>query len=300
MKKILLFALPVIFIGALCWPGRESTSQSSDPVLIGAGDIGDGLNGDPTGALATATLVDSFPGAVVFAAGDQSHNNGTDGDYARIYDSAWGRFKARTLPAPGNHDYQSGFPFGYFDYFGPAAGDPTQGYYSLNLGSWHIIVLNTNLACTVVSCSARSPQETWLKNDLAANTKPCTMAIWHHPLYSSTGTGPGPTTAVRPFWTDLYNANADLVVNGHAHVYERFAPQDANGNLDLVRGIIEITAGTGGASHFSFSTVQANSLVRNNDTFGVLKLTLHPSSFDWQFIPVAGKTFTDSGTQACH
>jgi hypothetical protein len=300
MKKILLPAMALVIVGVLIWPGGKSNSQTTDPVLIGAGDVGDGLNGDPTGALATAALIDSFPNAMVFVAGDLPHNNGTDGDYAHIYDAAWGRFKTRTIPALGNHEYYSGFPFGYFDYFGPAAGDPTKGYYSLNLGSWHIIVLNTNLACSVISCSAGSPQEVWLKNDLAANTQPCTMAIWHHPLYSSTGTGPGPTTAVRPFWTDLYNANAELVINGHAHVYERFAPQDANGNLDTARGIIEIDAGTGGASHFSFSTTAPNSLVRNNTAFGVLELTLHSSSFDWQFIPQAGQTFTDSGTQACH
>ena len=138
-----------------------------------------------------------------------------------------------------------------------------------------------------------------MRNDLAAHTQLCTLALWHEPLYTST-TVPLPNTDVRPLFQDLYNAKADLLVVGHAHTYERFAPQDANGNLDLTNGIIQIVAGTGGDSHGAFTTIAANSLVRNNDTFGVLKLTLHASSFDWQFIPIAGQTFTDSGTQACN
>src|SRR5436305_918201 len=152
----------------------------------------------------------------------------------------------------------------------------------------------------LAGCGVGSPEETWLVNDLASHTQACTLALFHEPLYTSSSQIT-PNTAVQPLWQDLYNHNVDLIVNGHAHNYERFAPQDANGNLDTARGIIEIIAGTGGEGHYSFnSTVAPNSLVRNSDTFGVLQLTLHQSSFDWKFIPVAGMTFTDSGTHACH
>jgi hypothetical protein len=297
MKKLILFVALLALIGALCRPDKKSTSQTTDVVLIGAGDIADGDNLVLSDAMATAALIDAYPTATVFADGDMPHSNGTDADYAKAYDPVWGRFRTRTIPVPGNHDYQSLKGAGYFNYFGPAAGDQTKGYYSLDLGAWHIVVLNSN--CWTVSCSAGSGQETWLKNDLATHTQACTLAFWHEPLYTSS-TVVGPNTNVQPLFQDLYNANVDLVVNGHAHNYERFAPQDANGKLDTTKGIIEIVTGTGGTSHFPFGTIAANSLVRNSDTFGLLRLTLHPSSFDWQFIPVAGKTFTDSGTQVCH
>jgi len=311
MKKILVLVLPLAVVGAVCWPSGRLTAQSADPVLIGAGDVADGLNLNLSGAMATAALIDAYPNATVFADGDMPHNNGTEGDFARAYEPTWGRFKNRTIPAIGNHEYYALNGTAYFNYFGAAAGDATKGYYSLNLGAWHIIVINSGDMCYPVACSAGSPQELWLKNDLATNTQPCTLALWHEPLYTSVASGQGvsPNTGMQAMWQDLYNANltpnaakakVDLVVNGHIHNYERFAPQDANGNLDTANGIVEIVAGTGGASHFTFGTAAANSLVRNSTAFGVLKLTLHSSSYDWQFIPVAGQTFTDSGTQACH
>ena len=312
MKKLLYVGLLLAFAAALCWPGVSSRPQSSDPILIGAGDIGDGLNLNLSGGMATAALIDTYPSALVFADGDLSHNNGTDGDFARAYEPTWGRFKNRTIPAIGNHEYNALNGAGYFNYFGPAAGDATKGYYSLNVGAWHVIVLNSGDMCYPVDCEAGSPQEVWLKNDLAANTRLCTLALFHEPLYTSVAAGQGvaPNTGMQAMWQDLYNANikpnaanakVDLVVNGHVHNYERFAPQDANGNLDTANGIVQITAGTGGTSHFTFGTTpSANSLARNATAFGVLKLTLHSSSYDWQFIPIAGQTFTDSGTQACH
>ena len=229
--------------------------------------------------------------------GDLAYENGSDGDFAKAYNPTWGHFRSRTIPIVGNHEYNILFATDYFSYWGPAAGTPGNGWYSLDLGAWHIVVLNSN--CGQVGCGAGGAQETFLRNDLAAHTQLCTLALWHEPLYTST-TVPLPNTDVRPLFQDLYNAKADLLVVGHAHTYERFAPQDANGNLDLTNGIIQIVAGTGGDSHGAFTTIAANSLVRNNDTFGVLKLTLHASSFDWQFIPIAGQTFTDSGTQACN
>jgi len=298
MKKILLVVLPLAFIGALCWLSGTSTSQTTDPVLIGAGDIADALNMHLSDAIATAALIDAYPGATVFADGDLAHSDGTDADYTKAYGSIWGRFRARTLPVAGNHDYGVQNAVGYYNYWGPAAGNPTQGWYSLDLGAWHVVVLNSN--CGFVGCAAGGVQETWLRNDLATHTQACTLAMWHEPLYTSS-TIAAPNTDVRPLWQALYDNNVDLVVNGHAHNYERFAPQDAIGNSDPARGIIEIVSGTGGASHFPFNTAMAaNSLIGNDATFGVLKLTLHSSSFDWQFLPVVGQTFADSGTQACH
>jgi len=300
MKKLLLPAFLLAVIGVLCWPDGKSKSQTTDVVLIGAGDIADGFGFSLSGAFATAALLDASPTAIVFANGDHAYGHATDNDFARSYDPTWGRAKLRTIPVIGRHDYDSLNAVGYFNYFGPAAGDPTKGYYSIDLGAWHIVSLNS--LCVYVSggCGVGSPEETWLANDLASHTQACTLALFHEPLYTSSSQIT-PNTAVQPLWQDLYNHNVDLIVNGHAHNYERFAPQDANGNLDTARGIIEIVAGTGGESHYSFnSTLAPNSLVRNGDTFGVLQLTLHQSSFDWKFIPVAGMTFTDSGTQACH
>ena len=300
-QKILLLALPLAFLGTLCWLGREATSQTSDPVLIGAGDIADGFNLTLANALATAALLDANPTATVFADGDLAYNNGNDTDFTKSYDPTWGRARNRTIPVIGNHEYSSLNGAGYFNYFGTAAGDPTKGYYSLDLGAWHVVVVNSNCS-NVGGCGVGSPQEVWLKNDLTSHTQTCTLALWHHPLYTSVSSGQGvtPDTEMQPIFQDLYTLGVDLVVNGHAHNYERFAPQDANGNPDAAHGVVEIVAGMGGESHMTFGTAVANSLVRNATAYGVLKLTLHASSYDWQFLPIAGQTFTDSGTQACH
>src|SRR5258708_9908780 len=185
---------------------------------------------------------------------------------------------------------------GYFKYFGAAAGQAGQGYYSFDIGTWHLIALNSNCG-NAGGCSATSAQGVWLANDLKTHSNFCTLAFWHIPLYSSGGRANNNSLA---FWQIVYSNNADLILSAHDHTYERFAPQDANGNLDLTRGIREFIVGTGGANHTSFVTVAANSELRNSDTFGVLELTLHPTSYDWQFVPEAGKTFTDSGSQACH
>jgi hypothetical protein len=301
LEIILRFAAALALVaGALCWPHGNVRSQTTDVVLIGAGDIADGLGFNLSGAFATAALLDANPTATVFAVGDQAYGHSTDGDFARSYDPTWGRAKLRTIPVIGHHEYDSLNGLGFFNYFGPAAGDPSKGYYSLDLGAWHIVVLNSECSYVPGGCGVGSPQETWLVNDLAAHTQACTLALFHEPLYTSSSEIT-PNTAIQPLWQDLYNFNVDLVVNGHGHNHERFAPQDANGNLDTAKGIIEIVVGTGGVEHAPFnSTIAPNSLIRNADTFGVLKLTLHQSSFDWQFVPVAGQTFTDSGTQTCH
>ena len=264
-------------------------------ILVGAGDIAVcGSSGDE----ATSNLLVDISGTV-FTLGDNAYSNGSATDYTNCYDPSWGRVKSRTRPTPGNHEYQTANASGYFGYFGSAAGDPARGYYSYDLGAWHIIVLNSNSSCTTISCAAGSAQEQWLRADLAANTKACTLAYWHHPRFSS-GATHGNNTAVAPFWNALYEYGAEIVLNGHEHVYERFAPQTPNATPDAATGIRQFTVGTGGAGLYSFSSsIQPNSEVRNNTSLGVLKLTLRSGGYDWQFIPATG-TFTDSGTGSCH
>ncbi len=271
------------------------TVTSGDPVLVGAGDIAD--CGESAQDEETAQLLDALPNATVFTLGDNAYNIGTASEFANCYEPTWGRHKARTRPSPGNHDYGTPGAAGYFGYFGAAAGDPGKGYYSYDVGDWHVIVLNTN-CFPVGGCDPGDPQEQWLRNDLAANPTDCTLAYFHHPLFTSRTDSQDP--ASETFWQVLYQHGADLIVTGHAHVYERFAPQTPTGALDLSYGIRQITAGTGGYSLYSFETVAPNSQVRLNDAHGVLKLTLHPTSYDWQFLPVAGRTSTDAGTTACH
>jgi len=264
-------------------------------VLVGAGDI---ASCSSTGDEATAALLDNIAGTV-FNLGDNVYDNGTLTEYTNCYDGSWGRHKARTRPTPGNHEYNTANAAGYYSYFGAPAGDPAQGYYSYDAGDWHIVALNSNSSCSTVSCAAGSAQETWLRADLAANTKSCTLAYWHHPRFNS-GASHGNTTAVTPLWNALYEFNADVILNGHEHVYERFAPQTPTGAADAVRGIRQFTVGTGGRSHYGFGTIQPNSEVRDGNTYGVLKLTLGASGYAWQFVPVAGATFTDAGTGTCH
>ena len=298
-NKIVLVALLVAASTIVFWPQGKTESQTTDVTLVGAGNVADGYDLNLSGAMATAALLDAIPGTV-FVLGDYAYDNSRDQEFERAFDPAWGRFRSRMIPVVGNHEYYTFDAGSYFNYFGPAAGDPTKGYYSLDLGAWHIIVLNSECDRISGGCAVGSPEEVWLKNDLAAHTQPCTLAMWHEPYYTSSSTV-SPATYMQPIWQDLYDANADLILNAHAHNYERFAPQDPNGNLDAGRGIIEIVSGTGGISHFAFNaTPAANSLVRNNTAFGVVKLTLHSTSFDWQFVPIAGQTFTDSGTQTCH
>lgn len=269
-------------------------AKDQSVVLVGAGDIADCQ--DLSGAEATAKLLDQISGAV-FAAGDLAYPDGSNENF-QCYDRTWGRAKSRTRPAPGNHEFRSSGASPYFDYFGAAAGDPKYGYYSYELGSWHIIVLNSECK-DVGGCDAGSRQEKWLRADLAAHPTPCTLAYWHKPLFSSGGAH-GNDPEIRPLWQALYEANADVVVNGHDHDYERFAPQAPDSTANLERGIREFVVGTGGKNHRPFGRPDPNSEVRDATAFGVLKLTLREKAYDWQFIPEAGKTFTDSGSGTCH
>ena len=247
---------------------------------------------------ATADLVSAGGYNAVFAIGDLQYTDGTYDKVLTSYDKSWGRFKSSTYPVPGNHEYLDPNAAGYYAYWGAAAGDPSKGYYSVNIGTWHVIVLNGE--CSYVGgCGANTPQEKWLRADLGAHKNKCTVAMWHEPRFSS-GDGGDNGTNFTTFWKDLYNANADLILAGHIHDYERFAPQNPSGGLDNARGIREIVVGTGGKSLVGFPSVLPNSQVRNADTYGVLALTLANSSYSWKFVPEAGKTFTDSGSTSCH
>ena len=273
--------------------------KSETYLLVGAGDVA--WCGDLNGARATAALIENIPGTV-FAAGDLAYDKGTVGEFRNCYDPTWGRFKARTKPAPGNHEYDGSDATGYFQYWGDLAGDAKKGYYSYDLGAWHVVVLNTN--CSISSlggCEAGSPEEIWLREDLAAHRDSCVVAYGHYALFSSGILSKHSRhKELRAFWQALYDAHADLIVAGHEHSYERFAPQDPQGQLDPQHGMRQITVGTGGRSHTLLGFAQPNSEVRNDDTFGVLKLTLSPGKYRWEFVPEAGGSFRDSGEGTCH
>jgi calcineurin-like phosphoesterase family protein len=255
--------------------------------FVGAGDIGQ-CTGGGTPEL-TARLLDAISGTV-FTLGDNAYPSGTSQDYQTCYDSSWGRHKGRTRPVAGNHEYDSPSATPYYQYFGFSAGPPGVGYYSYDLGNWHIIALNSNLPV-----GRSSAQAAWLRNDLAASSAQCTLAYWHFPLFSSSKHGN--IEQMRDLWQILYDAGADVVLSAHDHVYERFAPQMPDGAPDPTRGIREFVAGTGGAPPYPFVDVKENSEARLS-TIGVLKLSLKATGYDWSFIPVAGPG--DSGSGSCH
>lgn len=293
-------------------------------VLVGAGDIArcydpaDPLAVTPpsqTAAEATAKLLDETPGTVI-AVGDNAYELGSPADYRTCYDPTWGRHEGRTRPATGNHEYLTPGALGYFLYFGWISAPPF-GYYSYDLGSWHVVVLNSTTQWALcppreISSTAPGPltpaegrscvgdvvQRAWLAADLDAHPRRCTAAYFHHPRFSSGRHGS--QYEMQQFWDLLYARGVDLVISAHDHLYERFAPQDPDGNLDLEHGIRQFTVGTGGAELYEFRTTLPNSEVRDDATHGVLRVTLNDGSFDWAFLPVDGATFTDSGHGDCH
>jgi acid phosphatase type 7 len=255
-------------------------------VLAGAGDIG--MCGS-SGPEATAKLLDGIDG-FVFTAGDNAYFQGTVQQFRDCYDPSWGRHKARTRPAPGNHEYESPGAAPYFAYFGSNAGPAGLGYYSFEAADWHVVSLNSN-----VPMGPGSAQLSWLRDDLNARRTPCMAAIFHHPLFTVGPNGPMPET--REFWRVLYDAGVDIVINGHDHLYQRFSPQNPDGLSDPQRGIREFVVGTGGAELYKFSRSQAN-IETYVSIFGVLKLTLRSGSYDWQFLAIDG-SIPDSGHDVC-
>ena len=269
---------------------RAAPAEAADPILVGAGDIAScNENGDEI----TARMLDGRPGTV-FTLGDNAYNSGTAAEYRDCYDPTWGRHKARTRPIPGKHEYGTPGASGYFGYFGAAAGPSGLGYYSYDLGAWHVIALNSNLPA-----GPGSTQHDWLLDDLAAHPSQnaCTVAMWHHPVFSSGEHGNDGRMA--PAWKALDEAGAELALVGHDHDYERFAPQTSTGTTDP-NGLTQIVVGTGGRHLRPFAaSIRPNSAVRNSNTLGLFEMTLRSGALDYRFIPEPGKTFTDSGTISC-
>jgi hypothetical protein len=270
------------------------------PLLATAGDVAchpatertaDACHHDAT----AEELARAQPDAVAMLGDAQYDDGGTDEFPA--YDATWGRMKDRTRPAVGNHEYRTPGAGGYFGYFGATAGSPDRGYYSYDLGGWHVVVLNSN--CGFVSCAAGGAQERWLRADLAAHPRPCTAAYWHHPRHSSAQQS-RENTSVQPLWQALSEGGADLVLTAHVHSYERIAPLSADGGVDYARGMRSFVVGTGGRSNQQFLALKPYSEKSSPDTFGVLFLALRPDGYDWQFVPEPGRDFTDSGSAACH
>jgi hypothetical protein len=255
-------------------------------VLVGAGDIG--LCGWDASAR-TAALLDGIDG-IVFTAGDHAYPHGRREDFRDCYEPTWGRHKSRTRPSPGNHDYETPGASAYFEYFGSRAGPPGLGYYSFMAGSWLVVSLNSNVAA-----GAGSPQLTWLRQQLQSQPVRCTVAIWHHALMSSGEHRP--STHMREVWRTLMEFDADVVIAAHNHVYERFAPLDADGRPGS-DGIRQFVVGTGGSDHDVLGPIRAGSEALAT-TWGVLKLTLGPDAYEWEFIPAAGESFRDSGRDTC-
>jgi acid phosphatase type 7 len=302
-------------------PGASISSpgiapSAADPVIAAAGDIacdpGDSVfnsgkgNSNACRQMYTSNLLVNAGLAAVLDLGDNQYYCGGLQAYLQSYDLSWGRLKSITHPSVGNHEYltsggtgcdrTNGDAAGYFAYFGSAAGNPGQGYYSFNVGDWHIIALNSNCG-NIGGCTSSSPQGKWLTADLKAHPNYCTLAFWHIPLFSSGGRA---AINSQPLWQTLYSHDVDVILNGHDHIYERFAPQDPNGLFDPVKGMREFIVGTGGANHTSIAAIAPNSELTDTTSYGVLKLTLHPAGYDWKFVPSAGDSFTDSGTGLCH
>ena len=271
--------------------GNGNISEPADTgpaVLVGSGDIA--WCGVP-GSEMTARLLDRI-GGTVFTTGDNTYMTGSDENYRDCYAPTWGRHRERTRPAAGNHDYESPNAAPYFRYFGANAGPAGLGYYSYDLGAWHVVVLNSE-----VDASAGSPQVQWLRADLAARNTRCAVAYWHRPLFSS---GPNADNGdMRELWTALYQSGVDVVIAGHDHLYERFAKQDPQGRADPMRGIRQFIVGTGGAPIYPPASRRPNSEVLGGD-WGVLRLELLADRYQWEFVPVEGGSFRDAGSDSCH
>lgn len=268
-----------------------------DPVVMAAGDIAC-APGEPRTANTchhddvSDLLVAADPNKVL-ALGDTQYDEGKLREFRRSYDDTWGRVKTRTRPVPGNHEYRTPDAEGYFDYFGDRAGRRRRGYYSFDLGTWHVVALNSE-----IKVGRSSRQIEWLRKDLSANPVECTLAYFHTPRYSSGEHGSN--RRMKPIWHKLFGARVDVVLNGHDHDYERFAKLEPDGDRNRERGIRQFVVGTGGADFRPFEDVHRHSVERQAHTFGVIRLDLHDTSYDWAFVPEAGETYSDTGSDKCH
>ena len=290
LASVLLLASMAAVLTATPGGGKPKTVT-----LVGAGDIN---SCNEKWDRKTARLVGKI-GGTVFTLGDHAYPDGTSAQFRDCYDPTWGKFKKRTRPSVGDNDYTTSGAKPYFDYFRGRAGERRGGYYSYDRGSWHIVVLNS-ICEEVGGCGRNSPQGHWLRTDLAQNPTKCTLAYFHDPLYASGREDDRPK--VKPFWTELYNHHADVILSGSAHRYERYARITPSGELSSARGIRQFIVGTGGAPGGSQKgpgephRVQAKKL----DAPGVLKLELGSGFYRWKFAPVEGKHYTDSGRARCH
>jgi hypothetical protein len=263
--------------------------------IVAAGDIGQCFAAPAAASAAARTAALVTPqDALVLTLGDHAYDNGTPAEFANCFDPTWGAFKDRIRPSPGNHDYNTPGAEGYFGYFGALAGSDRRGYYSFDYGGWHFIALNS-----LVDVSAQSAQYLWLKSDLASSSSLCTIAYWHYPAFNSGGVY-GSILQMRPFFDALHAAGVEMVLSGHEHIYERFAPQKADGTADPVRGVRQFVIGTGGHELNPLGPPVPNSEFRQNTSWGVLRLALEPGSYSWQFVPAGGGAPIDAGTGTCH
>ena len=281
---------------------KNSLNKSqSNPTytLYAAGDIAEckKIPAEKSMAARTSDIIvhglDADKNAMAVTLGDNTYPVGQPEEFSHCYDPTWGRFKERTLPSPGNHDYGMPKALGYFNYFGDIAGPDRRGYYATTLGSWRILSLNSNL-----NKQDMQKQIAWLQTELSNNKQACTLAFWHHPAYSSGGHGNNDN--MKPIWKILVQAKADVVLSGHDHDYERFVPMNENGDRDDKNGIRSFVVGTGGAQLTPMFLPKLTTEIRSNSANGVLKLSLHDKSYEWEFVPVQGVTFTDKGAGSCH
>jgi hypothetical protein len=278
----LLSVLSVLVLGGSA--AAPPPAAAAVTVLVGAGDIARcGSSADNL----TADLLGDI-GGTVFTTGDNAYPSGSPENFAECYDPGWGRYRTRTRPSPGNHDYATPGASGYFDYFRWRAGPDERGYYVYTRGDWRIYSLNSEVMTTA--------QLEWLEDDLAAHPTACIAAYWHRPLFSSGKHGNNPD--VKPFWRLLYRAGAEVVINGHDHDYERFGELRPGGTRTSA-GIRQFVVGTGGGALRAFAEIQPHSIVRNSSTYGVVRLVLRSDSYAWQFIAVDG-TVKDAGSDTCH
>jgi hypothetical protein len=289
-----------LLLGAVLDGGGNGDSQAEGGTafLLAAGDIAEC---DHQGDESTARILADYPHATIQTLGDNAYQHGTSEEFEQCYDPTWGQFKDRTRPATGNHDEATKDAQGYWDYFGDRGGPFDRYYYSYDLGGWHVVVLNSD-CWRVGGCNIDDPQAEWLRNNLAHSDALCTLAAWHRPPFSSGRYGePKDTDRVRPLWRVLNEEGADVLLTGHEHSYERFAPMNADGTRDDAEGVRLFVVGTGGGNLRPFENDPLPTTEkRQDDTWGVLKLDLKPSGYDWEFLPVAGSSFSDSGTGTCH
>jgi len=296
VAAVLVVAVSAVIWILRPWEAEETTPPGTPQAGATVFAVGDIARCDDEGDEETAEIVEAVPDATVLGLGDMAYNNGSADDFAECYDPSWGRFNSRMRPVPGNHEYRAEGAGPYFDYFGETAGERGKGWYSFDLGEWHVVALNSN--CDDVGCDEGSEQEQWLRADLEANDARCTLAFWHAPRFSS-GAEHGGTRSVEDLWQALLDHDVELLLSGHEHLYERTAPLDADGEVDEANGVRQFVVGTGGGNFYPLGERIAGSEAAIVDVNGVLRMTLRPDGYDWEFVAVQQATPADPGSGQC-